>query len=473
MSAGACGTKFTTHLIMTTLCLLLQMPNYAALSNFPSIFDDKIMGYAVEAELFFDEHQPVFIAYTVIFAIVSLFIILGLSTPLFVTIVESIETTDKGKPKLYYHFWSSIALITVGIWGYEVIYHVVHYGSQPYAIVLTLMTVESIIGVIVAMSSGARGGDNLFSAPLSDFCCSNKCRMGWSWVMTPIGLFIFLSLIVYILYAIPTIVLVYYLYPTRTLIRVPFIIGAVFYTITFLSLVLYQFEKIGIVALRCSTCCHQRTNGYYDIDYESNRNESNHFDLEFPDRLNSDHELQIADRPRHRRPPVDSFYYRHSWFNVRKVAWSHRRSNRYYYNKLREDLEIIQSWCYPVIGIFQLVAVMAILVAFVYGEVLLAQLVFKRTNNTDINSLLALLPTVIFSIFAWFGRNLIFDVREDLKELSIPYFKRKETVEEKILKRITDLNTIEKRILQQLVKRESESSGSDHPYSVEACDGQD
>ena len=67
-------------------------------------------------------------------------------------------------------------------------------------------------------------------------------------------------------------------------------------------------------------------------------------------------------------------------------------------------------------------AVLSILVTFVYGEVLLAKLVFKQTNynGTDINSLLAILPTVIFSIFAWFGHSLIFDVREDIKELSIP-----------------------------------------------------
>ena len=70
------------------------------------------------------------------------------------------------------------------------------------------------------------------------------------------------------------------------------------------------------------------------------------------------------------------------------------------------------------------------LIAFIYGEIVLANLVF---NNTDINSLLALLPIVIVSGFAWFGRSFIFDVREDIKELS-----KKESVEEKILNSLNE-----------------------------------
>ena len=83
---------------------------------------------------------------------------------------------------MYYHFWSSVVLTIVGIWGYEVIYQVIHRGSRPflypYGILVILMIAESFIGVVIAMSSSGHGV-NLFSVPLSDFCCFNKINVEW------------------------------------------------------------------------------------------------------------------------------------------------------------------------------------------------------------------------------------------------------------------------------------------------------
>lgn len=134
--------------------------------------------------------------------------------------------------------------------------------------------------------------------------------------------------------------------------------------------------------------------------------------------------------------------------SIRHIVQQHERNKSYYTNKITEDLKVISSQCRFLIGVLQLLAGVAILVAYVFAELILARLVFKQTNTTDINSLLALLPTVIFSIFTWFGRGLIFDVREDLKELSIPYFRKKETTEEKLLQEMAAV----KRELQQGIK---------------------
>ena len=187
------------------MIILQTVPNYATLSDIPSIFDDKIMGHA---DFYFhhnyNQDNSVSL-YVIFFIIVSLSIVVGLSTPLFVTIVDSIEMTNKGKPKLYYHFWSSVLLTAVGIWGVEVIYNV---NKRQYSGLLGLMILDSFSGVAIAMITAARQrGNNLFSAPLSEFCCGDKCRTCWLWLMTHIGFFILLSMIVYLLYAIPTIVL--------------------------------------------------------------------------------------------------------------------------------------------------------------------------------------------------------------------------------------------------------------------------
>ena len=79
------------------------MPKYAIHSEISSIFDKKIAGYAAYYNYYrYDPTFIIYLIYLVVSGLVSLFLILGLSTPLFVTIVESIETTENGKPKLYY-----------------------------------------------------------------------------------------------------------------------------------------------------------------------------------------------------------------------------------------------------------------------------------------------------------------------------------------------------------------------------------
>ena len=97
----------------------IQMPHYATLSDKPSIYDDKVIGYALEydrEDISLSQNSEYFIIYS----LASYIALLGImGTPLvFDTISQSIEATDKGKPKLYYHFWSTIVLIIGGLWGY-------------------------------------------------------------------------------------------------------------------------------------------------------------------------------------------------------------------------------------------------------------------------------------------------------------------------------------------------------------------
>lgn len=469
------------------------MPNRATLSDTPSVYNDLITGYAVDANDFYNYfyHRQSFVVYSVIFGLVSLSIVLGLSTPLFVTIVDSIETTEgKGKPKLYYHFWSSVLLIIIGIWGYGILYNILN--DIVYTVILISMLVNSIAGLLIALITAAREEKKaqLFSAPLSEYGCGNsRCTAIWSWIMTIIGFIFMLSFLVYVIYAIPTIAFVYYLYPTRTLIRVPFILGAVFYTITLMSLVLYLFEKVSIEALDllsprgirnacrcCKLCCDLYCYSCKHCDVPSDEEND---DDDGDDDESKDERVPLGEsrsaindyglQPLHVVPPMTSWCalckrfmcrrcIRQCASSVQHTAEQQRHNRNYYLIKVYEDLKVISGQCHFLISVLQLLAGMIILVVYICAELVLARLVFRQTNVTDINSLLALLPTVIFSVFTWFGRGLIFDVREDLKDLSIPYFKRKETIEEKMLQELIALRRSQcrhKRKVKRKVKRPS------------------
>ena len=373
----------------------MQMPKYATHSDVPSIYDKTITGYAVDAELSvsFFYYQP-FIVYSTVFGAVSLFLILGLSTPLFVTIVESIETTEKGKPKLYYHFWSSVLLIIVGVWGYEMI---LNYNRSISYIHLILMVTNSFLGLLIALLTAARGENKiiLFSAPLSECGCNySRCVVVWSWIMTIVGFFVILSFIVYLLYAIPTIVFVYYLYPTRTLIRVPFILGAVFYTIALMSLVLYLLEKVTMMifsrninynvcrccALCCNLickCCLRSWEGKSDSDPGEQTplgmgNIHLQYTTEQSDPESGDDRIY---------PGLKCLYYIRK--SVKHIVQQHSRNESYYTLKITEDLSIISGQCCLLVGILQLLAGVIILAAYIFAELVLADLVFKQTTQTS------------------------------------------------------------------------------------------
>ena len=62
----------------------------------------------------------------------------------------------------------------------------------------------------------------------------------------------------YVVYALPTIILMYHLDAIRTLIKVPFIIGAVSVTVVLGSVVLHQLEKMNVlyVVMGCKKLNH-------------------------------------------------------------------------------------------------------------------------------------------------------------------------------------------------------------------------
>ena len=278
--------------------------------------------------------------------------------------------------------------------------------------------------------------------------------------MTILGLYFTVSLVTYLAYATPTIVLVYYLYPTRTLIRVPFIIGVIFYTIALQSLILYLLELLHHSLTQCS---HKDSNNSSKVDQESEilLNEFN-TSTNPSYKAVEDNSKTLEDNSKSELLLCCEC----CWWDQHHIEEQHQRNNEYYAKKLEEDLNIVSQRCHVAIATIRLVAGIIILIAFICGVIVATYLVFRHKSDTDINSLLALLPTVVFSVFAWFGRGLIFDVREDIKELSIPYFKKKPSTEEKILKAINELVQLQKSI----VKQESQNHTTAHAGTQSGVD---
>lgn len=171
-----------------------------------------------------------------------MFFFVTLSLTIQFNVAETIKATKKHKPKLYFHYWSAVIILLV--W---------YASSKPFVYSFDLvspLTFTLAINVaywhMFAVGSAFQSDSKhtiLYSAPLANCIPTTCCKVIFKYFMTLFGHTIILLLICYIIHSVPTIILVYYLYPLHTLTRVPFIYGAIFYTIALGSHVLYMLEK--------------------------------------------------------------------------------------------------------------------------------------------------------------------------------------------------------------------------------------
>ena len=79
---------------------------------------------------------------------------------------------------------------------------------------------------------------------LCKFFCKCKC---YNYTVLFISLYILYTFTFLFLYIAPTIILIFYLYPVHTIIRLPFILNSILYTNSVLALLIYQ----------CERCCYR------------------------------------------------------------------------------------------------------------------------------------------------------------------------------------------------------------------------
>ena len=120
-------------------------------------------------------------------------------------------------------------------------------------------------------------------------------------------------------------------------------------------------------------------------------------------------------------------HFRSNYNNViKQITLEKQYDIKYYEKPIVEDFKLCghksNSIFVFLINFIQLLASVMALVIIVYGVLALADIVFQESSNIDAtinNVLLALIPTVAVYAGAWLGKGVIFDLKEDLKELKL------------------------------------------------------
>ncbi len=142
-------------------------------------------------------------------------------------------------------------LVTCGSFIYFALSKTIHDSRPLLAILVVLFAVVVYPITLVSLSycKYKRTSENiyikLFTAPLTPIVPTLLGKFGWQFLMTVFGLF-FTGVFIYhihVLYITTNLMLMYYFYPLRALVRAFYIFGAIFYTVLIGAFVLYQFEK--------------------------------------------------------------------------------------------------------------------------------------------------------------------------------------------------------------------------------------
>ncbi len=168
-----------------------------------------------------------------------------------------------------------------------------------------------------------------------------------------------LFFILFVITTAPTIILVYYVYPTRTLVRLPFIISAIIYINSLAALLLFQCERAFYINLKC---------------YSGDGDDGNH-DGEDGKDYEYDYAVKKEDKY-HKR-----FYYK----KIRNKS----RQHRYFYY-------IIPFITFP------------LLVILIMGVAILSDLTFRHSNNfkNELQTLIVVLPTFLLYFGSLYRRDL-------------------------------------------------------------------
>ena len=383
------------------------MPIYGQHNGAPSSSGDEDMtvGYATSEGLPLDS--------LIIYALVTFISLttLAISGTVFTTIQEAIKPSEATKPKLYYHYWSAVAL-TIATMCFTLV--------EKFD--LTILMIACSSGFILFLSLLKR-----LTVPLTILIPTNPCKFIWTCLLTMIGLSSTFTLIFYVVYALPTIILMYHLDAIRTLIKVPFIIGAVSVIVALGSVVLHQLEKVIVmyVVMGCKKLYHCLSGP------ESNESEQPLKYCRCCRILSSLFNYDNVIKQIMLEKQYDIKYYEKS---TEKIFSWHK-----YYEKSAEKIFSRRKFLLCTIFLFdffKLFASVMALVIFAYGVLALADIVFQESSNIDAtinNVLLALIPTVAVYAGAWLGRGVIFDLKEDLKLNS------KENEQDRLIKALKDL----------------------------------
>ncbi len=313
---------------------------------------------------------PIFLALCVAVAV-----FLNISTQQFIS--KKIFPTQSGKPVFYFQFWAAILMGAVLIYAY----------FEPHSLLIWLIigigTVFNLLvwAIIVYISGNIAensGNESQYVFSYSSPAATIPCLLG-HFLWTIFGHVVTLLLVCISIYTIPNIIIVYYLYPLRTIKRVPLLLGGLFSMISLVARFIYLLEKqIELIKYilchkmcGCSRhetlCCSKR----HDDDY--------HF----------------------------SFYANEIHDDLHKII--HQATDIV---GCRGCFSIIIECINLVILMFETTFILFVICIYGFGQVMLAELVFENAGNqTSDNTssvIIAFIPTILVTILTGAGIGLFF-----------------------------------------------------------------
>lgn len=263
---------------------------------------------------------------------------------------------DTRKPKVYYQFWS-MHIVMTGLAVYTVIDTVLH-SHNPGIDHFWTICIPTAIGCLVFSIVHCCSGYRRLDVRTPTGCCRChalciKCCPGLVKYLSLLTLLLFFSFSILLL---PTVILVFYLDPLHTIIRLPFILNSILYTNSLLALLLYQCEK----------CCFAITRS---CDKSKEENEDN--------------------------PYYSEFYME--------------------YKQSKEDrcTGAAKLLC-PPIGIMITLVMLVLFIVMVSGLFELRLTDFR--TNSEVQALILLVPTLLLLFGSWVKLDLFFDIGEEKSE---------------------------------------------------------
>ena len=373
------------------------MPSYAEqMESSADTIISKQMGSAENISVLEGYYNDIRDNYGQYAGIVLLLFVFGVVGTLYFPIEESIRVTEDRKPKLYFYFWSTILTVFGGflyvVQMTTLLDNIALFTAAICLIIVSLLFPVVIVSVDIRASrnTGKIVVTKLFTSPFAALVPTILCKFVWQCFTTAFGLYFFGILLCYLIYITPNMVLVYYFYPLRTLIRALYVIGAAFYTVVLGAFLLYQFERaIETLKLYCYTLIHRCARW--------NRTSSQPFTT---------------------RTELDEKYHKN-----------------YYLKEFKDAVRKYGGVCAVLmipLNILKFVLALLVLVVYIHAELILGELLFEKTTTVEanINSLLAILPTMLLFIATWLGREFFFDLTTDSRELDMPSLRRKATMQE-------------------------------------------
>ena len=292
-----------------------------------------------------------------------------------------VVTQSKGsrKPKAYFQFWAFQVFATS-----FVIYTIIqNYDEYEYE----SNNVLSLVMLIWAAVSGF--GIGFFSLTKFDietptyFCrYYHGCCHGIVLWMSLCTSLLFIS---FALFSIPTIILVYYLYPARTLLRLPLLTNAVLYINSLLALLLFQCERLFYPCVK--KVKPKRMQRTCDEDKDENC-----LIKRFCGNLRGAFRL----------------YHHHEDSPLEQRAISHNKFYSSYYSEL-----LTKKYCLRFAYLCGTMIILAILILFVIIINDLTDLQLSSVKDLNINLLLTLAPTLLLLFVSWYKFDIFYDLKDE------------------------------------------------------------